>query len=98
MKVKVDDLEVLVRDIKYGDYLRLLGHYQDVFNSEIEGGKGVKHQDVYDLLAHTSEIAFQNPEKDFKSKYDMAEQTNILTQCMMDYLELSDKSKKVDGD
>ena len=99
MKVKVDDLEVLVRDIKYEDYLKLLGHYQDVFKSQIEKGiEDVSQEQFMGLLAHTSKIAFKNPDSDFKGKYDLATSTNILTQCMMEYLELSDRSKKVDGD
>jgi hypothetical protein len=98
MKVKVKDIDLIVRDIKYGDYLKLLGHYQDVFKYQIEGNGDVKQEQFYDLLAHTSEIAFQNPEKDLKKKYDIEMQTNILTQIMMDYLELSEKSKKVNGD
>tara|TARA_Y100000401_G_scaffold44683_1_gene34212 strand:+ start:4810 stop:5094 length:285 start_codon:yes stop_codon:yes gene_type:complete len=94
MKVKVDNLEVLVRDIKYKQKLELKGEFHDVYRNGIDN---VKQKDFNSLLGSVAEIAFSDPDSDMK-KYDYDTQLKLLTQCMMDYLELSDESKKVDGD
>ena len=94
MKVKVDDLEVLVRDIKYKQKLELKGEFADVYRN---GTDNVKQKDFNSLLGSVADIAFSDPESDMK-KYDYDTQLKLLTQCMMQYLELSDESKKVDGD
>jgi hypothetical protein len=94
MKVKVDDLEVLVRDIKYKQKLELKGEFHDVYRNGIDN---VKQKEFNSLLGSVADIAFSNPDSDMK-KYDYDTQLKLLTQCMMDYLELSDESKKVDGD
>lgn len=94
MKVKVDDLEVLVRDIKYKQKLELKGEFHDVYHN---GTDNVKQKEFNSLLGSVADIAFSNPDSDMK-KYDYDTQLKLLTQCMMDYLELSDESKKVDGD
>lgn len=94
MKVKVDDLEVLVRDIKYKQKLELKGEFHDVYRN---GTDNVKQKEFNSLLGSVADIAFSDPDSDMK-KYDYDTQLKLLTQCMMDYLELSDKSKKVDGD
>lgn len=94
MKVKVDDLEVLVRDIKYKQKLELKGEFHDVYRNGIDN---VKQKEFNSLLGSVADIAFSNPDSDMK-KYDYDTQLKLLTQCMMQYLELSDESKKVDGD
>ena len=94
MKVKVDDLEVLVRDIKYKQKLELKGEFHDVYRNGIDN---IKQKEFNSLLGSVANIAFSNPDSDMK-KYDYDTQLKVLTQCMMDYLELSDESKKVDGD
>ena len=94
MKVKVDDLEVLVRDIKYKQKLELKGEFHDVYRNGIDN---IKQKEFNSLLGSVANIAFSNPDSDMK-KYDYDTQLKLLTQCMMDYLELSDESKKVDGD
>lgn len=94
MKVKVDDLEILVRDIKYKQKLELKGEFHDVYGN---GTDNVKQKEFNSLLGSVADIAFSNPDSDMK-KYDYDTQLKLLTQCMMNYLELSDESKKVDGD
>ena len=49
------------------------------------------------LLGSVAEIAFSDPESGLK-EYDYDSELKILTKAMMEYLELSDESKKVDGD
>ena len=67
---------------------------KDVYKN---GTDNVKQKEFNSLLASVAEIAFVNPSESFK-KYDYDTELKILTQTMMDYLELSDQSKKVDGD
>ena len=93
MKVKVDDLEINVRDIKYRQKLEIKGEFADVYKN---GSDNVKQKEFNSLLASVAEIAFSNP-SDFFKKYDYDTELKILTQTMMDYLELSDQSKKKDG-
>ena len=96
MKIKVDDIEILVKDIKYGQKLELLGHYQDVLKPVHENTGEISQREFNTLLGHVSEIAFNNAEKDLKSyAYDV--QIKILTQTLLDYLGLSLESKKEDG-
>jgi predicted subunit of tRNA(5-methylaminomethyl-2-thiouridylate) methyltransferase len=94
MKVKVDDLEISVRDILYRQKKELQGEFADVY---INGTDKVKQKEFNSLLASVAEIAFVNPSEFFK-KYDYDTELRILTQTMMDYLQLSNQSKKVDGD
>ena len=94
MKVKVDNLEISVRDINYRQKKELQGEFADVYKN---GTDNVKQKEFNSLLASVAEIAFVNPSESFK-KYDYDTELKILTQTMMDYLELSDQSKKVDGD
>ena len=94
MKVKIDDLEINVRNIKYRQKLEIQGEFADVYK---DGTDNVKQKEFNSLLGTVAEIAFSNPLEFFK-KYDYDIELKILTQTMMDYLELSDQSKKVDGD
>ena len=93
MKVKVDDFEINVRDVKYRQKLEIKGEFADVYKN---GSDNVKQKEFNSLLASVAEIAFSNP-SDFFKKYDYDTELKILTQTMMDYLELSDQSKKKDG-
>ena len=93
MKVKIDDLEINVRNIKYRQRLEIQGEFADVYK---DGTDNVKQKEFNSLLGTVAEIAFSNPDKSLK-KYDYDIQLRILTQAMMDYLELSDKLKKVYG-
>ena len=93
MKIKVDDIEINVRDISYRQKLEIKGEFHDVYHN---GTNNVKQKDFNSLLASVAEIAFMTPQEQLKeSDYDT--ELKILTQAMMDYLELSDKLKKVDG-
>lgn len=94
MKVVVDDLEVQVRNISYREKLEIQGEFADVYKN---GTDNVKQRDFNSLLGRVAEIAFVNPDISLK-KYDYEIQLKILTQAMMDYLELSDQSKKTEGD
>lgn len=94
MKVIVDDLEVQVRNISYREKLEIQGEFADVYKN---GTDNVKQRDFNSLLGRVAEIAFVNPDISLK-KYDYEIQLKILTQAMMDYLELSDQSKKIEGD
>ncbi len=94
MKVVVDDLEVQVRNISYRHKLEIQGEFADVYKN---GTDNVKQREFNSLLGRVAEIAFVNPDISLK-KYDYEIQLKILTQAMMDYLELSDQSKKIEGD
>lgn len=94
MKVVVDDLEVQVKNISYRQKLEIQGEFADVYKN---GTDNVKQRDFNSLLGRVAEIAFVNPDISLK-KYDYEIQLKILTQAMMDYLELSDQSKKIEGD
>jgi hypothetical protein len=93
MKVKVDDLEIQVRNINYRQKKGLQGEYMDVYGKSAK----IKQKDFNLLLASVAEIAFSNPEEAFKD-YDSITEDKILIQTLMDYLELSDQSKKIEGD
>ena len=93
MKIKVDDIEINVRDISYRQKLEIKGEFHDVYHN---GTKNVKQKDFNSLFASIADIAFINPEEELK-KYNYDIELKILTQAMMDYLELSDQSKKADG-
>ena len=93
MKIKVDDIEINVRDISYRQKLEIKGEFHDVYHN---GVKNVKQKDFNSLLASIAEIAFMNPQEQLK-EYDYDTELKILTQAMMDYLELSYQSKKADG-
>ena len=97
MKVILDDIEIMVKDIKYGQKLELLGHYQDVLKPMHEKTGEISQRQFNTLLSHVSEIAFLNAEDDLK-KYDYSVQINILTKILLDYLDLSVESKKENGD
>ena len=97
MKVVLDDIEIMVRDIKYGQKLELLGHYQDVLKPVHEKTGEISQRQFNTLLSHVSEIAFLNAEDDLK-KYDYSVQINLLTKILLDYLDLSVESKKENGD
>jgi|TARA_R100000908_G_scaffold13334_1_gene4780 hypothetical protein len=94
MKVVVDDLEVQVRNISYREKLEIQGEFADVYKN---GTDNVKQREFNSLLGRVAEIAFVNPDQSLK-KYEYEIQLKILTQAMMDYLELSDQSKKIEGD
>jgi len=94
MKIEVDGLELIVRDIKYKQKLELKGEFHDVYRN---GADNVKQKEFNSLLGSVAEIAFSDPESGLK-KYDYDIELKILTKAMMEYLELSDESKKVDGD
>jgi|TARA_R100001591_G_scaffold58879_1_gene68717 hypothetical protein len=97
MKVVLDDIEIMVKDIKYGQKLELLGHYQDVLKPVHEKTGEISQRQFNTLLSHVSEIAFLNAEDDLK-KYDYSVQINLLTKILLDYLDLSEESKKENGD
>jgi len=97
MKVILDDIEIMVKDIKYGQKLELLGHYQDVLKPVHEKTGEISQRQFNTLLSHVSEIAFLNAEDDLK-KYDYSVQINLLTKILLDYLDLSVESKKENGD
>jgi|TARA_R100000773_G_C4214406_1_gene113350 hypothetical protein len=97
MKVVLDDIEIMVKDIKYGQKLELLGHYQDVLKPVHEKTGEISQRQFNTLLSHVSEIAFLNAEDDLK-KYDYSVQINLLTKILLDYLDLSVESKKENGD
>ena len=97
MKVVLDDIEIMVKDIKYGQKLELLGHYQDVLKPVHEKSGEISQRQFNTLLSHVSEIAFLNAEDDLK-KYDYSVQINLLTKILLDYLDLSVESKKENGD
>jgi hypothetical protein len=94
MKIEVDDLELIVRDIKYKQKLELKGEFHDVYRNGVDN---VKQKEFNSLLGSVAEIAFSDPESGLK-EYDYDTELKILTKAMMEYLELSDESKKVDGD
>tara|TARA_R100001082_G_scaffold4772_2_gene3425 strand:+ start:4593 stop:4877 length:285 start_codon:yes stop_codon:yes gene_type:complete len=94
MKLKIDDKEILVKNISYKDKLGLQGEFADVYKN---GTQNVKQKEFNILLGNVAEIAFNNPEEDLK-KYDYDFQLKILSQCLMDYLGLSNTSKKGNGD
>ena len=97
MKVVLDDIEIMVKDIKYGQKLELLGHYQDVLKPVHEKTGEISQRQFNTLLSHVSEIAFLNAEDDLK-KYNYSVQINLLTKILLDYLDLSEESKKENGD
>ena len=97
MKVVLDDIEIMVKDIKYSQKLELLGHYQDVLKPVHEKTGEISQRQFNTLLSHVSEIAFLNAEDDLK-KYDYSVQINLLTKILLDYLDLSEESKKENGD
>jgi hypothetical protein len=97
MKVVLNDIEIMVKDIKYGQKLELLGHYQDVLKPVHEKTGEISQRQFNTLLSHVSEIAFLNAEDDLK-KYDYSVQINLLTKILLDYLDLSVESKKENGD
>ena len=97
MKIVLDDIEIMVKDIKYGQKLELLGHYQDVLKPVHEKTGEISQRQFNTLLSHVSEIAFLNAEDDLK-KYDYSVQINLLTKILLDYLDLSEESKKENGD
>ena len=94
MKVVLDDIEIMVRDIKYKNKLELKGEFADVYRNGIDN---VSQKEFNSLLGSVSDIAFADPETALKEHdYDM--QLKILTKTMMNYLELSEESKKEQGD
>lgn len=94
MKVVLDGIEIMVRDIKYRNKLELKGEFADVYRNGIDN---VSQKEFNSLLGSVSDIAFADPETALKEHdYDM--QLKILTKTMMDYLELSEESKKEQGD
>ena len=82
MKVVLDDIEIMVKDIKYGQKLELLGHYQDVLKPVHEKTGEISQRQFNTLLSHVSEIAFLNAEDDLK-KYDYSVQINLLTKILL---------------
>ena len=93
MKVKVDDLEISVRDISYRQKKELQGEFADVYAN---GTDNVSQKAFNLLLGHTAEIAFNNPDTALK-EYPYDVQLKILTNIMSEYLGLSDNQKKSDG-
>tara|TARA_R110002096_G_C14037928_1_gene671914 strand:+ start:214 stop:495 length:282 start_codon:yes stop_codon:yes gene_type:complete len=93
MKVVIDDIEIQVRNISYRQKKGLQGEYRDVYSRSDK----IKQKDFNLLLASVAEIAFSDPEEAFKD-YDGLTEDKILIQTLMDYLEISDESKKIKGD
>ena len=94
MEVIAEGKKVLVKNITHKEKLGLQGEFADVYRN---GTDRVKQKEFNLLLGNVAEIAFNDPDKDLK-KYDYDLQLKILTKTMMDYLGLSDSSKKEDGD
>jgi hypothetical protein len=94
MKVVLDGIEIMVRDIKYRNKLELKGEFADVYRNGIDN---VSQKEFNSLLGSVSDIAFADPETALK-EHDYDTQLKILTKTMMDYLELSEESKKEQGD
>ncbi len=93
MKIEVEGKEFLIRNINYADKLGLHGEFADVYRNGI---KKVKNKEFNILLGHTAEIAFSKPEEAFK-EYEYEFQLRALTAIMIEYLGLSESSKKESG-
>ena len=94
MKVEVDDHVIQIKPISYVDRLGIKGEFADVYK---DGTDNVTTKAFYLLLGRVSEIAFNESEKSLKG-YDDDTQIKILTAILSEYLGLSDKQKKSDGD
>jgi len=93
MKIEVEGKEFVVKNINYLDRLGLHGEFADVYRN---GTKKVKQKEFNILLAHTAEIAFNNPDESFKD-YEYEFELRVLTAIMIEYLGLSESAKKEDG-
>ena len=94
MIVEVNDIGVKVRDISYKNQKKLQGHYKDVYRNGIDN---VKQKDFNYLLGEVAEIAFKSP-KDKMKPYSYEEELKILYEILLNYLELSEQSKKEKGE
>ena len=94
MKVEVDGHVIQIKPINYVDRLGIKGEFADVYKN---GTDNVTTKAFYLLLGSVSEIAFNDSEKSLKG-YDDDTQIKILTAILSEYLGLSDKQKKSDGD
>jgi len=94
MKVEVDGHIIQIKPINYVDRLGIKGEFADVYK---DGTDNVTTKAFYLLLGSVSEIAFNDSEKSLKG-YDDDTQIKILTAILSEYLGLSDKQKKSDGD
>ena len=94
MKVEVDGHVIQIKPINYVDRLGIKGEFADVYK---DGTDNVTTKAFYLLLGSVSEIAFNDSEKSLKG-YDDDTQIKILTAILSEYLGLSDKQKKTDGD
>ena len=94
MKVEVDGHVIQIKPINYVDRLGIKGEFADVYK---DGTDNVTTKAFYLLLGSVSEIAFNDSEKSLKG-YDEDTQIKILTAILSEYLGLSDKQKKTDGD
>ncbi len=94
MKVEVDGHVIQIKPINYVDRLGIKGEFADVYK---DGTDNVTTKAFYLLLGSVSEIAFNDSEKSLKG-YDDDTQIKILTAILSEYLGLSDKQKKSDGD
>ncbi len=94
MKVEVDGHVIQIKPISYVDRLGIKGEFADVYK---DGTDNVTTKAFYLLLGSVSEIAFNDSEKSLKG-YDDDTQIKILTAILSEYLGLSDKQKKSDGD
>ena len=93
MKIEVEGKEFLIKEISYSDKLGLHGEFADVYRN---GADKVSQKEFNVLLGHTAEIAFSKPEEAFK-EYEYDFQLKVLMACMMEYLGLSESSKKESG-
>ena len=94
MKIEVDGHVIQIKPINYVDRLGIKGEFADVYK---DGTDNVTTKAFYLLLGSVSEIAFNDSEKSLKG-YDDDTQIKILTAILSEYLGLSDKQKKSDGD
>ena len=94
MKVEVDGHVIQIKPINYVDRLVITGEFADVYKDRTDN---VTTKAFYLLLGSVSEIAFNDSEKSIKG-YDDDTQIKILTAILSEYLGLSDKQKKSDGD
>lgn len=93
MKIEVNGKKYNVNPISYSDKLELRGWFWDVFQN---GENNVNHRQKGKLFAFVSKIAFNDPSKSIDSFKDEPE--IVIQGIMLEYLGMSDASKKENGD
>ena len=92
MKIEVNKKEYEINPINYADKLELRGYFWDVYKY---GEEKIVHREKNKLLAYCAKLAFDNPDKILEGLDDNMEQ--VLMQIMLEYMGLSDTSKKENG-